>query len=86
MSFREMAAQREQEASQLQDDEIWASIVSKFVLLEFPVKNKAEMLLQACGNDQEIIEKALQSCVTSSIINQDQASEMIAAVKDLASS
>ena len=58
MSFKEMASKREQEAETLEDSEIWMAIVSKFVLMEFDLDNRAEMLLQAVGGDKEIIKKA----------------------------
>lgn len=80
MSFREMAAKREQEAGQLDDAEIWISIVSKFVTMDFDITNRAEMLLQAVGGDKEIIKNALVSCVENDLLSEDQAEEMLTAI------
>ena len=80
MSFREMAAKREQEAEKLDETEIWISIVSKFVTMEFDISNRAEMLMQAVGGDKEIIRNALVACVKSELISNDQAEEMLIAI------
>lgn len=80
MSFREMAAKREQEAEQLADAEIWIAIVSKFVTMDFDITNRAEMLLQAVGGDKKIIKNALVSCVENDLLSQDQAEEMLTAI------
>lgn len=77
MTFREMAAKREQEAASLEEDEIWVAIVSKFALMEFPIENRVEMLLQAVGGDKAIIKNALISCVKSSLISEEVAEEML---------
>jgi len=80
MSFREMAAKREQEAAELNDAEIWIAIVSKFVTMEFDISNRAEMLMQAVGGDKEIIKNALASCVENELLSEDQAEEMLTAI------
>ena len=81
MSFREMAAEREQDAANLEDTEIWVAIVSKFVLMDFPIENRAEMLLQAVGGDKEIIINALIACVKSSLNTENAADEMLNQIK-----
>ncbi|MFV2016164.1 MAG: hypothetical protein ACC656_12090 [Candidatus Heimdallarchaeota archaeon] len=75
-----MATKREQEAEQLEDAEIWTAIVSKFVTMDFDIKNRAEMLLQAVGGDIEIIKNALVSCVKHELLSEDQAEEMLTAI------
>jgi tetrahydromethanopterin S-methyltransferase subunit H len=80
MSFKEMASKREKEAEVLEDSEIWMAIVSKFVLMEFDLNNRAEMLMQAVGGDKEIIRKALSECVKHELVTEDQADEMLTAI------
>ncbi|MHA2027874.1 MAG: hypothetical protein ACW99A_00165 [Candidatus Kariarchaeaceae archaeon] len=80
MTSEEMASKREEEAKLLEDSEIWMAIVSKFVLMEFDLSNRAEMLLQAVGGDKEIIQKALEECVKHDIVTEDQALEMLGAI------
>lgn len=80
MSFKEMASERENEAQQLADAEIWMAIVSKFVLMDFDLNYRSEMLLQAVGGDKDIIKIALNSCVENEILSQSQAEEMLSAI------
>ncbi|OLS26483.1 MAG: hypothetical protein HeimC2_15000 [Candidatus Heimdallarchaeota archaeon LC_2] len=80
MSFKEMATKRETEAQQLDDTEIWMAIVSKFVLMEFDLNYRSEMLLQAVGGDKDIIKTALDNCVENEILTQSQAEEMLIAI------
>lgn len=71
-----MAETREKEAAELDDNEIWMTIVSKFALLDMPIDAKIEMMMQATG-DKEIVIKALNACVANNLIQQSQASEII---------
>ncbi len=80
MSFKEMATEREEEAQQLDDIEIWTAIVSKFVLMEFDLTYRAEMLLQAVGGDKDIIRDALNNCVKNNVLSKIQAEEMLTAI------
>ena len=80
MSFKEMASERENEAQQLADAEIWMAIVSKFVLMDFDLKYRSEMLLQAVGGDKDIIKTALDNCVEKEILSESQAEEMLTAI------
>ena len=80
MSFKEMATNREEEAHHLDDDEIRMAIVSKFVLMEFDLNYRSEMLLQAVGGDKDIIINALDNCVKNEILSKTQAEEMITAI------
>ena len=80
MSFKEMATNREEEAHHLDDDEIWMAIVSKFVLMEFDLNYRSEMLLQAVGGDKDIIINALDNCVKNEILSKTQAKEMLTAI------
>lgn len=80
MSFKEMATEREEEAQELDDTEIWMAIVSKFVLMEFDLTYRAEMLLQAVGGDKDIIKNALDNCVKNEFLSKIQAEEMLTAI------
>ena len=71
-----MADTREKEAAELDDSEIWMTIISKFALLDMPIEPKIEMMMQATG-DKEIVVKALEACVANHLIQQSQADEII---------
>lgn len=60
-SFNEMAARREQEAALLSDEEIYKSIISKFIqLVQFPIEDRANMIFDAIVDNRFVYEELKQ--------------------------
>ena len=72
-----MAARREVEAAKLSEDEIWVSIISKFALLELPIENRIEMMLQAMNDDKSLIQHYLKLCVRQNLIGETLMTEVL---------
>ncbi|MCH8907791.1 MAG: hypothetical protein IH840_11940 [Candidatus Heimdallarchaeota archaeon] len=76
LDFEGMASKREEEAGALDDNHIWMTIISKFVLMEFPITDKVTMMIDAVGGDQLVVINALEASVKNELISQDQANEI----------
>ena len=71
-----MAARREEEAANLEEIEIYISIVSKFIKLDMSLESKVEMMIQACGEETILID-VLKECVSKEILTDEDIIEYL---------
>ncbi len=77
MTFGEMAAKREQEAALLTDNEIYRSMISKFLqLVQFPIEDRANMIFDSISDNRFVYEE-LKALAAKGIIDSHEMTKLL---------
>ncbi len=73
---------REQEVSSLSDFEIWKSVVMKFVLLELPLQQRIDMIMQAVGGNIDLIIAVLSASMENDALKKSEVKQVLDTIKN----